>query len=262
MAIDLEPRRLEQEWPPRPASDARVWLRDAHLGAVGSARSVGMPGEAAIVAAEERLGRYRHVKRTMDVVLAAVFLLASLPLLIVVACAIRAESSGPIFYGARRVGRYGEDISVLKFRSMFADAEERLAELLRDDVDLREEFEATYKLRYDPRQTRVGRIIRRTSLDELPQFWNVLTGAMSLVGPRPITNAELELYEALPGGREAYLSLRPGITGLWQVSGRSDTTYEERVLLDLHYAAECGMALDLLILAKTPRAVLSGAGAY
>ena len=202
-----------------------------------------MTGNAAVVAAKERLGRYRHAKRTMDVVLAGVFLLASLPLLIVVACAVRAESSGPILYRATRVGRYGQRIGVLKFRSMFVDAEERLAN-------------------NDTPRTRIGRLIRETSIDELPQFWNVLTGAMSLVGPRPITDAELEMYDRVPGGREAYLSLRPGITGLWQVSGRSDATYQERVLLDLHYAAECGMALDLLILAKTPRAVLSGTRAH
>jgi lipopolysaccharide/colanic/teichoic acid biosynthesis glycosyltransferase len=209
-----------------------------------------------------RTWRYDDLKRLVDVAGAAVLLVLLAPAMVLVAIAIRIESSGPVLYRAKRVGRDGRSIGVVKFRSMFVDAEDRLWAMLDERPDLRDEFLQTYKLREDPRQTRVGRFIRRTSLDEVPQFWNVLTGTMSLVGPRPVTDGELAMYEAEAGCREAYLSVHPGITGLWQVSGRSHLTYRERVLLDREYVANRCLRLDIKILLKTPLAVLSGDGAY
>jgi exopolysaccharide production protein ExoY len=206
--------------------------------------------------------RFDRLKRGIDVIGATLFLIAAMPVMLLVTLAVLLESGRPVFYRARRVGRDGRPIEVLKFRSMFPDAEARLARLLEEDPAIREEFARTYKIREDPRISKVGRFLRRTSLDEFPQFWNVLTGSMSLVGPRPVTSDELSLYDTEDGGREAYLAVRPGLTGLWQVSGRSETTYEERVALDRRYVAERNLLLDLAILARTPYAVIRGKGAF
>jgi lipopolysaccharide/colanic/teichoic acid biosynthesis glycosyltransferase len=213
--------------------------------------------------AHRRLARraYMPVKRLVDVAGAGVLLVALAPVLVVITLAILLDSGRPILYGARRVGRHGQPIQVLKFRTMHRDAERRLSQVLRDPARA-EEFRTTFKLKQDPRISRIGGWLRRTSLDELPQFWNVLRGDMSLVGPRPIVEDELDMYRNVEGGAAAYLGSRPGITGLWQVSGRNDTTYAERIELDCHYAEHCSLALDLEILTRTPGAVLKGDGAY
>jgi exopolysaccharide production protein ExoY len=204
---------------------------------------------------------YRPVKRVMDIAGSAMLLVALAPLLLAITIAILATSGRPVLYGARRVGQHGRTIHVLKFRTMHRDAERRLAQVLEDPARA-EEFRSTFKLKQDPRITRIGAVLRRTSLDELPQFWNVLRGDMSLVGPRPVVEDELDMYRTLEGGLEAYLGLRPGISGMWQVSGRNDTTYRERIELDREYAARCSLELDIRILAKTPAAVIRGDGAY
>jgi lipopolysaccharide/colanic/teichoic acid biosynthesis glycosyltransferase len=158
------------------------------------------------------------------------------------------------------VGRGGALFGCLKFRSMVIDSEARLAELLARDPAARAEWEATRKLKRDPRVTSVGRFLRASSLDELPQLINVLRGEMSLVGPRPVIQAELEQHYGAAAAH--YMSVRPGITGLWQVSGRNDTTYEQRVRLDVSYVARASFAEDLRILLATPVAVLRRRGAY
>jgi Undecaprenyl-phosphate galactose phosphotransferase WbaP len=201
----------------------------------------------------------RFVKRALDLLLCAAGAAVVVPLTALIALAIRLESRGPAFYSHERVGRGGKPFRAWKFRSMVVDAERALAEHLERHPELRAEWERDRKLRDDPRVTRVGRFLRRTSLDELPQLWNVVRGEMSLIGPRPIVREEVERYADMI---EMYVRVRPGISGLWQVSGRSDTTYAERVALDSYYVRNWSVWLDLFILAKTVRVVLLGKGAY
>lgn len=194
-------------------------------------------------------------KRLMDVLIASFCLVAFAPLFLIIALAIRLDSPGPVIFKQRRVGRNGVEFTCLKFRSMFCDAESKV-DLLRD------QNEATgplFKMRNDPRMTRVGRFLRRTSLDELPQFWNVLRGEMSVIGPRPALPSEVQEYA--PWHRRR-LEVSPGITGLWQVSGRSDLTFDEMVLLDVYYIENWSPFLDLRILLKTIPTVILGSGAY
>ncbi len=180
---------------------------------------------------------------------------------LVLAGLVRLTSRGPSFYRHERVGRSGRPIGCLKLRTMVVDADARLAELLASDPALAEEFALTFKLKKDPRVTRVGRMLRRSSLDELPQLVNVLRGEMSLVGPRPITEEEMRRYgQYMP----IVLSARPGMTGLWQVSGRNDVSYATRVALDVQYAFGQSLGGDISILVRTVRRVLrpSRGGAY
>jgi len=191
--------------------------------------------------------------------LAALLLLMLLsPLMLTVAWLTWRRDGVPIFFAHYRVGRDGKLFRCLKFRTMYRESEQMLADLLRDSAEAREEWQRDQKLSNDPRITPVGHFLRRTSLDELPQLFNVLRGEMVLVGPRPITVAELTRYGRV---RWHYLSVRPGITGLWQVSGRNDTTYEERVALDRNYVEQRSVWLDLQILFKTVGVVLSRDGA-
>lgn len=206
-----------------------------------------------------RSTRSRMVKRTLDITLVLIGALVALPVMLIIALAIRLDSKGSAVYRARRIGVDGRMFDCLKFRSMYQDADQRLKDILASDPALREEFEATHKLKDDPRVTRVGNFLRKTSLDELPQIWNVLIGDMALVGPRPIVTAEIEKYGEI---FEVYKQVRPGITGYWQVHGRSDTTYEERVNMDLFYVSNWSPWLDLVILIKTVDVVLRGKGAY
>ena len=197
-----------------------------------------------------------HVlKSIFDRVLGCLLLIGVAPILLVTALLVRLTSRGPVLFRQTRVGRGGEEFSMLKFRTMVADAEARKAEL----VALNEGNEVLFKLRDDPRVTRVGRYLRRFSIDELPQLVNVLRGDMSLVGPRPPLPNEVAKY-AIEDARR--MLVKPGLTGLWQVSGRSDLTWEESMRLDLRYADNWSIALDLLILWKTARAVLGKDGAY
>lgn len=201
---------------------------------------------------------YWFTKRLADIVGAAVLLAILSPVLLLIAVAILLDSGLPILYRCQRVGRYGEPITVLKFRTMRDGSHHHLEELLTLDDEMRLEYTTHRKLREDPRRTRVGAFLRRTSLDELPQLVNVLFGQMSLVGPRPYFPGELNgRLEA-----ETILGVRPGITGLWQVNGRSDRTFEERLAFDVEYVTTRGFGLDAVIVARTFGAVVNGRGAY
>ncbi len=198
---------------------------------------------------------YEVSKRTLDVLSSCFSLIILLPVLIVIAAAISLSSPGPVFFRQRRLGRWGKEFWCYKFRTMVVDSEE----ILNQRPDLREEFLKSYKLKNDPRVTRIGAFLRKTSLDELPQLINVLKGDMSLIGPRPIVQSELEKY----GNRaEELLSVKPGLGGVWQVYGRSDTSYIERVKLDMVYVELRSMRLDIQLLVLTAIAVLRKKGAY
>ena len=197
-------------------------------------------------------------KRVLDVVGAMVLGLVFAPLILTIICLMR-KGDGSVIYRHRRVGRGGQMFSCLKFRTMVPNADQVLRDLLERDPDLRAEWIRDHKLRNDPRVTRLGRFLRRTSLDELPQILNVLRGEMSLVGPRPVVREELLRYGRNVG---TYLAAKPGITGLWQVTGRNDTDYRRRVVLDTYYVRNQNLLLDLYILVKTTGVVLGGSGAY
>lgn len=242
-------------------NSGRAWNADVTTGQpIGTVRLNAPPTSGAGSSAAEGFPRrgYAFVKRCMDVsgtiVLGAVFA----PVILIVAVALRRQH-GPILFSHERVGRGGRRFKVYKFRSMVPNAEAVLQELLDSDPTLRIEWARNHKLRNDPRVTRVGRFLRCSSLDELPQLINVLRGEMSLVGPRPITEDELCKY-----GRAAgfYLQTKPGITGLWQVSGRNDTHYERRVAMDRYYAERAGVFMDIGILLRTVLVVLGRRGAY
>ena len=205
----------------------------------------------------ERL--YVVSKRFADLLMATAATLILSPVLLVIAAAIYYESPGPVLYAHRRLGQRKREFRLFKFRSMCMHADEVLAGLLASDDNLRQEFEENYKLKSDPRITRVGAFLRRTSLDELPQLINVLRGEMSLVGPRPIVEGEVDKY--WPSEARLF-SVRPGVTGLWQISGRNDTSYEERVRLDMRYLFERSVFRDALILLWTIPALLFRRGAY
>jgi exopolysaccharide biosynthesis polyprenyl glycosylphosphotransferase len=195
------------------------------------------------------------VKGTIDRVAAALALVLLAPVLLGIAVAIKLTSSGPVLFRQERVGINGESFTMLKFRSMVVDADRQLEDLRAENIS----DGVLFKMRVDPRVTRVGRVLRRLSLDELPQLLNVLGGSMSLVGPRPPLPGEVARYDSEVHRR---LLVKPGLTGLWQVSGRSDLPWEEAVRLDLRYVENWSLAMDMLILAKTVRAVLSSSGAY
>jgi exopolysaccharide production protein ExoY len=188
------------------------------------------------------------IKRAIDILLAlfGIFLLA--PLLIICFISVLATSPGPAVFRHRRLGFNGKPFGCLKFRTMVTDAPQRLRQALDSDPAAAAEWAATCKLRRDPRVTTIGAILRKSSLDELPQLFNVLRGDMSIVGPRPITEEELVRYSS---AASAYMACRPGITGLWQVSGRSTTTYEKRVACDAFYAQNWSLTLDAKILIVT-----------
>jgi lipopolysaccharide/colanic/teichoic acid biosynthesis glycosyltransferase len=202
---------------------------------------------------------YRILKRSIDIlciVAASPFLIL---MLAVIALAIRIGSQGPIFFSHRRIRGQGAFFTMWKFRTMCVNSSEVLDEYLARNPSARAEWRKTHKLKCDPRVTRVGEFLRRTSLDELPQLWNVFTGSMSLVGPRPIVAAEVEKYGAYFAD---YCLVKPGITGLWQVSGRSACTYAQRVQLDRQYAQTWSRMGDVRILVKTLPSVINQDGAY
>jgi Undecaprenyl-phosphate galactose phosphotransferase WbaP len=208
---------------------------------------------------ESRQGRSSDcAKRFIDVFGSSTLLILLLPILIVIGFVV-AKDGGNAIFGHERVGRGGRSFKCLKFRSMVMNADTVLAELLAKDPLAREEWNRDFKLKNDMRITRIGRILRRTSLDELPQLWNVLRGDMSLVGPRPIVEKELSRY-----GQDAhyYLKVKPGMTGLWQVSGRNNIDYATRVSLDVSYVKERSILLDVTILIRTFKVVFEKDGAY
>lgn len=197
----------------------------------------------------------RHGKRVLDLVFGSLIFLVALPFIAVAAILIKLDSPGPVFHRAIRVGRNGRKFTFLKLRSMQRNAEELRALLIHRN----EASGPAFKLTNDPRVTRVGRILRKTSLDELPQLWHVVQGHMSLVGPRPPFPEEVERYEPWMLRR---LEVRPGLTCLWQISGRSDLSFEEWMRLDLQYVDRVSPSLDAKILLLTIPAVISGRGAY
>ncbi|HEV2674589.1 MAG TPA: exopolysaccharide biosynthesis polyprenyl glycosylphosphotransferase [Aliidongia sp.] len=199
-----------------------------------------------------------RIKRACEILLALVLLSGLLPLFLIFAFVIRMDG-GPTFYGQVRVGRGGRPFRCLKFRSMVHNADKVLADLLARDPEAAREWACDFKLKDDPRITKLGRFLRSSSLDELPQLLNVLRGEMSFVGPRPIVEAEIERYRE---DIDLYYLVRPGITGLWQISGRNDVTYDERVAFDARYVLNWSLKFDLLIMLKTLPAVLRKSGAY
>ena len=199
-----------------------------------------------------------NAKRVLDILIASVALVFVLPLLLAVSFIIRQQDGGPALYSQLRYGRNGRTFKCYKLRSMVLDADKRLKEILETDPAAREEWEKTQKLTNDPRITPLGHFIRKTSIDELPQLINILRGEMSLVGPRPIVENEIAKYGEF---YRDYCAVRPGLTGLWQVEGRSDTTYEERVKLDVKYARTSSFMGDILIMLRTVPAVILSRGA-
>jgi exopolysaccharide production protein ExoY len=222
-------------------------------------QTIPQPASQAIGLERDRLSFFPIAKRALDMFGAAVGLVLLAPFFLIVALMVRADG-GPAFFAHQRVGRGGKLFGCLKFRSMVVDSQTRLEALLASDPAARAEWDATRKLKNDPRITRIGRFLRSTSLDELPQLINVLRGQMSLVGPRPVLEAELDRYYGASAAH--YMAVRPGITGLWQVSGRSETTYESRVALDVSYVSRPSLLSDISILLRTPVAVLSRRGAH
>lgn len=202
-----------------------------------------------------------QLKRVMDITIAATLLLLMAPVLMVIAAMVAADG-GPIFFAHRRIGRYGLAFDCLKFRSMRLDAEQALKKMLERDPVARANWTTARKLQRDPRVTPLGRVLRVTSLDELPQLLNVLRGEMSLVGPRPVLQEELHCFYAPAGADKDYLSVRPGITGAWQTSGRSNTSYAERVALDAAYVRNPSLRTDFAILIRTAGSVLSCRGSH
>lgn len=200
----------------------------------------------------------RFIKRLFDFVTASILLILLSPLFVFLYFKITCDG-GPIVYGHTRIGMDGKKFKCYKFRSMVVNSQEILENLLASDPEAKAEWDKDFKLKNDPRITKIGHFIRKASIDELPQLWNVLKGNMSLVGPRPVTESELERYNHYV---KYYLSVRPGITGLWQVSGRSNTSYTERIRLDVRYIISWSLLQDFIILFKTVYVVLLKKGAY
>lgn len=201
----------------------------------------------------------RLIKRVIDLLLTLIGGIIALPVLLVCALLIRLDSPGPVFYSQKRVGFLGKEIQVWKFRTMIKGADKVLEDYFRENPELKEEWDRSHKIKNDPRVTSVGRFLRKTSLDELPQMWNVLLGNMSWVGPRPIVQEEISHYQE---SFSMYIQVRPGITGLWQTSGRSSTNYKYRVNLDEYYIRHWSIWLDIYILLRTFRTVLKHEGAW
>jgi exopolysaccharide biosynthesis polyprenyl glycosylphosphotransferase len=200
-------------------------------------------------------GGRRLIKSIFDVSLAAVLAFLLSPLFLLVALVIKVDTRGPVFFRQIRVGRGGEMFRIIKFRTMHPDAERRVEAMRTEHA----QAGVLFKIRQDPRVTRAGRVLRRCSIDELPQLFNVLLGHMSLVGPRPPLPGEVERY---PEDMRRRLVVKPGMTGLWQVSGRSDLSWEESIRLDLRYVENWSLTVDLVILLRTAWAVMRGSGAY
>ena len=226
-----------------------LWVRPLDLGGV-----LGLELKKNLLSKWQRM-----LKRSLDIVLILVGSVVILPLCLVIALLIWLESRGSIFYGHIRLGKNGREFKVWKFRTMVPDADQVLLKYLDESPDLRAEWEVNFKLKDDPRVTKFGKFLRKVSLDEFPQLWNVLKGEMSLVGPRPIVAEEAARYET---GYRKYRSVRPGITGLWQVSGRNDVDYGFRVMLDDYYVRNWSIWLDIHVLISTPWVVLASRGAY
>ncbi|HBT3702483.1 sugar transferase [Klebsiella sp. C228] len=201
---------------------------------------------------------YRVSKRCFDYLVSALLIIIVSPVVIFVAIIIKLTSKGPVLYCQQRVGKHGKTFNMYKFRTMVINAEEILQEKINKDADFREEWEKYQSVANDPRITKIGKILRRTSLDELPQLLNVLKGDMSLVGARPITAEQIKMFN---DGFSYYILSRPGLTGLYQINGRNNLTFEQRIAMDTKYIKEKNFILDMVILLKTFRVVISGDGA-
>lgn len=200
---------------------------------------------------------YNAMKRLFDIILTWIALIVLSPVFLIIAILIKVDSKGKVFYKHKRIGKNGEYIYLYKFRSMYSDSKERLEKLL-EDPEIRKEWEENFKLENDPRITRVGKLLRKTSLDELPQLINILSGDMSIVGPRPIIDGEIEKYGK---NKAKFLSVTPGLTGWWACNGRSATTYKERMKLELYYVDNRSLRLDFKVIVKTFISVLKRDGA-
>ena len=203
---------------------------------------------------------YKFTKRIIDIIGSIIGILILIPttLIIYLARKVLKEDKGPLFYEQLRYGKNGKVFRLYKFRSMCIGADKKLKEYLENNDEAREEFEKTHKLQNDPRITKIGNFLRKSSLDELPQMINILKGDMSFVGPRPVVEKEVEEYGA---NKDKFLSVRPGLTGYWQVNGRSNTTYEERMEMELYYVDNCSLWLDIKIFFKTFITVFKKEGA-
>lgn len=204
--------------------------------------------------------KHNLIKRLFDIYFSLTIIILLSPLFITIALAIFLSSPGPIIYGHKRIGRGGVIFKCLKFRTMYIDADVKLKSLIESDQQIKEEWLKNRKLKIDPRIIKIGNFLRKTSLDELPQFFNVLKGDLSVVGPRPVMDDEIVSYFGVKAAK--ILKVRPGITGLWQTSGRSNINYEKRIALDEQYVDEHNLWLDMKLIAKTVPCVLFSKGAY
>lgn len=202
---------------------------------------------------------YYYAKRFIDIFIVLLFCPILLPVFLILSILVGCTSKGPVFYGHKRIGKNGKEFKCWKFRSMVSNSQEILEQILATDPVRAAEWEAERKFKEDPRITPIGKFLRKTSLDELPQLFNILVGQMSLVGPRPVTEPELEKYG---NSKDYVLSVLPGLSGMWQVNGRSETSYEERIYFDTYYIQNWSVWLDLWILIKTVWVVIKGKGAY
>ena len=198
---------------------------------------------------------YMHVKRMSDVILSIIGLIILSPIFLLLALFVKLDSKGPVFFAHTRIGKNGKKFKMYKFRTMYENAEDMIKDFTPEQM---KEWKENYKLTNDPRVTKVGKILRKTSLDELPQIINILKGELSIIGPRPVTNPELEKYG---NNKDEFLSVTPGLTGYWQANGRSNTTYEQRMEMELYYCKNMSFLLDLKIFFKTILTVLKREGA-
>ncbi len=204
---------------------------------------------------KSKVKAYDFIKRGIDIILGTIGFIICLPIFIIIAIIIKLDSKGPVFFKHTRIGKNGKVLKIYKFRTMVNNAEELIKKFTPEQ---KKEFEENFKLENDPRVTKIGKILRKTSLDELPQIINILKGEMSIIGPRPIVQNELEKYGK---NKNKFLSVAPGLTGYWAANGRSDVSYEERMALELYYVDHRSLWLDLKIFVKTIGSVLTGRGA-
>jgi undecaprenyl-phosphate galactose phosphotransferase len=206
---------------------------------------------------------HNWLKRSFDILFSLIALIIGLPFFAFIALLVKLSSPGPILYCSLRIGRKGRLFKFWKFRSMHRDADQRLEVMLSSDPLLRQEWQKYFKLKNDPRMTRIGSFLRKTSLDEFPQFWNVLIGDLSIVGPRPYLPREVNVIHKILGeDMEKMFSVRPGLTGIWQTAGRSHLTFEERVKLEVKYADQRSFIFDLRLIAKTIPILFFPKGAF
>lgn len=212
---------------------------------------------------DERIIVHNWLKRSFDILFSLAALILGLPFFTTIALIVKLSSTGPIFYCSLRIGRKGKLFKFWKFRSMHRDADQRLEVMLESDPKLKREWQKYFKLRNDPRLTRIGSFLRKTSMDELPQFWNVLIGDLSIVGPRPYLPRELDSIRKILGpDMEKMFSVRPGLTGLWQTAGRNFLTFKERVKLEVSYVDQLNFLLDVKLILKTIPILLFQKGAF